>query len=62
MPAARWARPMSPTTCTRQQPRTLGTGMDAMRGGYLGPQFLQQDIEERLRKAGAVFEVLEDRS
>src|SRR5829696_2242127 len=34
--------------------------MDAMRGGYLGPQFLQHDIEERLRKAGAVFEKLDD--
>ncbi|HVJ25136.1 MAG TPA: carbamoyltransferase, partial [Burkholderiales bacterium] len=44
----------------KAQPRTLGTGMDAMRGGYLGPQFLQQDIEERLRKAGAVFEKLDD--
>ena len=44
----------------KAQPRTLGTGMDAMRGGYLGPQFLQQDIEERLRKAGAVFETLDD--
>jgi carbamoyltransferase len=44
----------------KAQPRTLGTGMDAMRGGYLGPQFLQHDIEERLRKAGAVFDVYEE--
>src|SRR5688572_7078096 len=40
--------------------RSVGEGMDAMRGGYLGPQFAQRDIEERLRKAGAVFDVLED--
>jgi carbamoyltransferase len=42
------------------QGRTLNGGMDAMRGGYLGPQFTQSDIEERLRKAGAVFEVFQD--
>ncbi|HWA38244.1 MAG TPA: carbamoyltransferase [Burkholderiales bacterium] len=34
---------------------------DAMRGSYLGPQFAQKDIEERLRKAGARFEVRESR-
>jgi carbamoyltransferase len=38
--------------------RTVNGGLDAMRGGYLGPQFTQSDIEARLRKAGAVFEVL----
>ena len=42
------------------QARVMGEGMDAMRGGYLGPQFAQRDIEERLRKAGAVFEVVEE--
>jgi carbamoyltransferase len=42
------------------QTRVVGEGMDAMRGGYLGPQFAQHDIEERLRKAGAVFESLDD--
>jgi len=42
------------------QARVVGEGMDAMRGGYLGPQFVQHDIEERLRKAGAVFEVVEE--
>src|SRR5688572_31721302 len=42
------------------QTRVVGEGMDAMRGGYLGPQFAQHDIEERLRKAGAVFEVVEE--
>src|SRR5262245_60405776 len=36
------------------------TPMDAMRGGYLGPAFVQRDIEARLRAAGAVFETLPD--
>jgi carbamoyltransferase len=34
---------------------------DAMRGAYLGPAFEQPDVEERLREAGASFEVLSDR-
>ncbi len=33
---------------------------DHMRGAYLGPEFSQGEIEERLRAAGAVFEVLDD--
>ena len=33
---------------------------DAMQGSYLGPAFPQDDIEARLRAAGAVFEVLDD--
>jgi carbamoyltransferase len=33
---------------------------DAMRGAYLGPEFAQADIEQRLRAAGAVFSVLDD--
>jgi len=42
------------------RPRALAEGLDAMRGGYLGPQFTQHDIEERLRKAGAVFDVMDE--
>ncbi|HEV3007503.1 MAG TPA: carbamoyltransferase C-terminal domain-containing protein, partial [Burkholderiales bacterium] len=42
------------------QNRSVSEGLDAMRGGYLGPQFTQGDIEARLRKAGAAFEVLDD--
>ena len=34
--------------------------MDAMRGGYLGPQFANDEIQRRLRAAGAVFETLDD--
>ena len=33
---------------------------DAMRGAYLGPAFLQQEIETRLQRCGARFDVLED--
>lgn len=33
---------------------------DKMRGAYLGPSFEQADIEQRLRKVGAVFDVLTD--
>ncbi|GGF69148.1 carbamoyltransferase [Terasakiella brassicae] len=34
---------------------------DAMQGSYLGPQYSQDIIESELSKAGAVFEVMEDR-
>jgi len=33
---------------------------DAMQGAYLGPAFSQPEVEERLKKCGARFEVLED--
>jgi len=33
---------------------------DAMRGSYLGPAFTASEIETRLKKCGAHFEVLED--
>jgi carbamoyltransferase len=42
------------------QSRAVDGGLDAMRGGYLGPQFTQLDIEARLRRAGAVFEVFQE--
>jgi carbamoyltransferase len=41
-----------------RQDRTTTKDLDAMRGGYLGPQFSNEEIERRLRRAGAVFEVL----
>jgi carbamoyltransferase len=41
-----------------RQARTVAAGMDAMRGGYLGPQFTEAEVQARLRAAGAVFEVL----
>src|SRR4029453_14209319 len=35
---------------------------DRMKGAYLGPEFTQADIEDRLRRLGAVFNVLDDAS
>jgi carbamoyltransferase len=43
-----------------QQSRTVSSPLDAMRGGYLGPDFTLQDIQTRLSKVGAVFETLDD--
>jgi len=40
--------------------RTADGRSDAMRGSYLGPVFAQDDIEQRLGAAGAVYEVLDD--
>jgi carbamoyltransferase len=36
------------------------TGRDSMKGSYLGPEFTQKDIEERLKKAGAIFKTLNE--
>ncbi len=36
------------------RPRTVRAS-DSMKGSYLGPEFTQADIEERLRRAGAKF-------
>src|SRR5690348_3177727 len=40
--------------------RKASVGMDGMRGGYLGPQFANDEIQQRLNAAGAVFEVCTD--
>jgi carbamoyltransferase len=40
--------------------RNVQPGLDAMQGGYLGPEFSTFEIEKRLRKAGAVFETFDD--
>jgi carbamoyltransferase len=44
----------------RAQPREISPGGDSMRGAYLGPSFSQNEIEDRLRRAGARFEVLDE--
>ena len=44
----------------KKQPRIVGANMDAMKGSYLGPDYEQSDIEQRLQKAGAIFEVFTD--
>lgn len=41
-------------------PRDAPALSDAMRGGFLGPEFTQMATEERLWAAGASFEVLDD--
>ena len=33
---------------------------DSMQGSYLGPEYLQKEIEEQLDKAGAKYEIFED--
>jgi len=40
------------------QPRTVDACHDAMSGAYLGPEFSQSEIEQRLRASGARFETL----
>jgi carbamoyltransferase len=40
--------------------RKIPPGLDAMRGGYLGPDFALAEIQDRLTRAGAVFETLDD--
>ncbi len=40
--------------------RHTAPGKDAMQGSYLGPEYSQAQIEERLSKAGAIFDVLDD--
>lgn len=43
------------------QPRTTtGNGQDAMQGSYLGPEYEQNDIEERLTGVGAKFTIASD--
>ena len=43
----------------QNQPRKVNAN-DAMKGAYLGPRFSQDDIEQRLTKAGAVFTTVSD--
>ncbi|MDE4133894.1 carbamoyltransferase [Phaeobacter sp. QD34_3] len=42
------------------QPRAPATGRDAMQGAYLGPDYAQSEIEDRLTAVGASFEALDD--
>jgi carbamoyltransferase len=43
----------------QNQPRRASAGIDGMRGAYLGPEYPQAEIEERLRAAGARFTVVD---
>jgi len=40
--------------------RQLTPGKDAMQGAYLGPSYAQDEIEQRLHAAGAIFTTLAD--
>lgn len=40
--------------------RKIGTGLDGMKGSYLGPSYTQKDIEQRLAAAGAIFTTVSD--
>lgn len=40
--------------------RNIRSGLDGMHGSYLGPSYSQQEIDARLREAGAVFTTLGD--
>jgi carbamoyltransferase len=42
------------------QPRKPMTGMDRMKGSYLGPCYETPDIEQRLKAVGAVFTTVSD--
>ncbi len=42
------------------QPRRPGNLLDGMQGAYLGPGYDNDEIVDRLRKAGAVFEIVDD--
>jgi carbamoyltransferase len=43
-----------------KNPRRTNGSRDRMKGAYLGPNFAQADIEQRLSAAGAVFETVDD--
>jgi len=42
------------------QARKVSDGIDAMKGSYLGPEFSQEEISDRLTSCGAVFETLKE--
>ena len=44
----------------KENPRIVKPEMDAMKGSYLGPEYEQEDIEQRLKSAGAKYDVLND--
>ncbi|HZT87376.1 MAG TPA: carbamoyltransferase [Stellaceae bacterium] len=40
--------------------RHLGNARDGMEGSYLGPAFPQAEVEQKLKEAGAIFDVFDD--
>lgn len=47
-------------TYSKGAKRPVAGGLDGMKGSYLGPEYSQQDIENRLSEAGARFKVLDE--
>jgi carbamoyltransferase len=45
-----------------QNPRARHNGIDGMAGSLLGPEFSQDEIESRLRAAGARYHVLDEKA
>jgi len=43
-----------------RQPRVCNGSIDGMSGSFLGPRYEQPDVENRLRKSGAAFEVMDE--
>ena len=43
------------------KPRNVGGSADAMRGGYLGPSFTNEQIEDFLREKGALYQRVDDK-
>jgi carbamoyltransferase len=43
-----------------QKPRQVTPLLDSMQGSYLGPQYSQDEVNQQLTKAGAIFEVVGD--
>lgn len=43
-----------------KQSRKVHSGLDSMKGAFLGPEFSQQEIERQLKAEGAMFEVLDE--
>jgi carbamoyltransferase len=41
-------------------PRNVNDGSDGMKGSYLGPEYSQSEIEQRLGASGAQFQALDD--
>ena len=44
-----------------EMPRKISPGIDAMRGSYLGPEYAQSDVEQRLSNLGANYQVLNEK-
>lgn len=42
------------------KPRKISEGIDAMKGSFLGPEYSQNEINERLDHCGAIFKVLSE--